>query len=132
MQGIETPTRHARKSTRSSGSGVQQRFFAGLHFQADLGALTADLKVFPQVIVNVNVREKKHLESIPAVAQAIRGAEEELRDSGRVVVRYSGTEPMAWVMIEAESEEATRRHAKDVVELFKLALGEPLAAAAKK
>ena len=73
--------------------------------------LTANLKVFPQVIVNVKVREKKPLESIPSVAEKIRAAEEELQDSGRVVIRYSGTEPLARVMIEAESEEAMRRHA---------------------
>jgi phosphoglucosamine mutase len=73
--------------------------------------LTADLKVYPQVIVNVRVREKKPLESIPAVAERIHAAEEELKDSGRVVIRYSGTEALARVMIEAESEEAMRRHA---------------------
>ncbi len=73
--------------------------------------LTADLKVFPQVIVNIKVREKRPLESIPAVASLIRAAEEELRDTGRVVIRYSGTEKLARVMIEAESEEAMRRHA---------------------
>jgi phosphoglucosamine mutase len=73
--------------------------------------LTADLKVFPQVIVNVKVRERKPLASIPAVAAAIHAAEEELKDSGRVVIRYSGTEPLARVMIEAESEELMRRHA---------------------
>src|SRR6185437_12671110 len=66
--------------------------------------LTSDLKVYPQVIVNVKVREKKPLENIPAVAERIRAAEEELRDSGRVVIRYSGTERLARVMIEAESE----------------------------
>ncbi len=73
--------------------------------------LTRDLKVFPQVIVNVKVREKRPLEGIPAVAAAIRAAAEELKDSGRVVIRYSGTEPLARVMIEAESEEAMQRHA---------------------
>ena len=74
--------------------------------------LIADLKVFPQVIVNVKVREKKPLETIPIVAERIRAAEDELRDSGRVVIRYSGTEALARVMIEAESEEAMRRHAE--------------------
>jgi phosphoglucosamine mutase len=76
-----------------------------------IDALTADLKVFPQVIVNVKVREKKPLDSIPTVVTAIRAAEEELKNSGRVVIRYSGTEALARVMIEAESEEAMRRHA---------------------
>jgi phosphoglucosamine mutase len=85
--------------------------------------LTADLKVFPQVIVNIKVSEKKPLESIPAVAAAIRAAEEELKDSGRVVIRYSGTEPLARVMIEAESEEAMRRHAEAIADAIRNELG---------
>ena len=85
--------------------------------------LTADLKVFPQVIVNVKVRERKPLQSIPAVAAAIRAAEDELRDSGRVVIRYSGTEPLARVMIEAESEEAMRRHADTIADAIRRELG---------
>lgn len=85
--------------------------------------LTSDLKVFPQVIVNVKVREKRPLDSIPAVAQAIRAAEQELNDSGRVVVRYSGTEPLARVMIEAESEEAMRRHADAIAAAIRDEMG---------
>ena len=85
--------------------------------------LTADLKVFPQVIVNVKVREKKLLAAIPSVAEAIRAAEEELKDSGRVVIRYSGTEPLARVMIEAESEEAMRRHADAIAAAIRAELG---------
>lgn len=85
--------------------------------------LTSDLKVFPQVIVNVKVREKKPLESIPEVAKAIRAAEEELKDSGRVVIRYSGTEALARVMIEAESEEAMRRHADAIADAIRNELG---------
>ena len=85
--------------------------------------LTGDLKVFPQVIVNVKVREKKPLESIAPVAAAIRNAEAELKDSGRVVIRYSGTEPLARVMIEAESEEAMKRHAQGIAAAIRTELG---------
>jgi phosphoglucosamine mutase len=85
--------------------------------------LTADLKVFPQIIVNVKVREKKPLESIPAVDATIRAAEEELKDSGRVVIRYSGTEALARVMIEAESEEAMQKHAEAIAEAIRAELG---------
>jgi len=85
--------------------------------------LTADLKVFPQVIVNVKVREKKPLASIPAVAAAISAAEEELKDSGRVVIRYSGTEALARVMIEAESEAAMRLHANAIADAIRHELG---------
>lgn len=85
--------------------------------------LVADLKVFPQVIVNVKVREKKPLESIPSVAARIRDAEQELSDSGRVVIRYSGTEALARVMIEAESEEAMKRHADAIADAIRAELG---------
>jgi phosphoglucosamine mutase len=85
--------------------------------------LTADLKVFPQVIVNVKVREKKPLDSIPAVAASIRNAEEELKDSGRVVIRYSGTEALARVMIEAEDESSMRRHAEAIAGAIRAELG---------
>jgi phosphoglucosamine mutase len=85
--------------------------------------LTADLKVFPQVIVNVKVREKRPLASIPAVTAAIQAAEEELKDSGRVVIRYSGTEALARVMIEAENESAMQRHANAVADAIRNELG---------
>ena len=88
-----------------------------------LHELIAGLKVFPQVIVNVRVREKKPLEQIATVADTIRDAEAELADSGRVVVRYSGTEALARVMIEAESEETMRRHADRIAAAIRAELG---------
>ncbi|MGD0443797.1 MAG: phosphoglucosamine mutase [Edaphobacter sp.] len=88
-----------------------------------LASLVSDLKVFPQVIVNVKVREKKPLESIPTVTAAIRAAEAELADSGRVVIRYSGTEALARVMIEAESEPLMRHHADTIAAAIRTELG---------
>lgn len=88
-----------------------------------LAELTADLKTFPQVIVNVKVREKKPLETIPAVAQAIAAAEAALADTGRVVIRYSGTEALARVMIEAENEAAMRLHADAIADAIRVELG---------
>jgi phosphoglucosamine mutase len=85
--------------------------------------LTEDLQVFPQVIVNVKVREKRPLEGFPAVVKAIRAAEKELKDSGRVVIRYSGTEALARVMIEAESEETMKRHAEAIAVAIRKELG---------
>ena len=79
-----------------------------------LDELVGDLKVFPQVIKNVRVREKKPLEQIASVANAIRHAEQELAGSGRVVVRYSGTESLARVMIEAESQETMQKHVEAI------------------
>jgi phosphoglucosamine mutase len=88
-----------------------------------LHELVADLKVFPQVIVNVRVREKRPLDQIATVTDTIRAAEEELAESGRVVVRYSGTEALARVMIEAESEEAMHRHADRIAAAIRAELG---------
>ena len=88
-----------------------------------LAELTADLKTFPQVIVNVHVREKRPLDQIPAVAEAIAAAEKELADSGRVVIRFSGTEALARVMIEAESEQLMHQHAQAIASAIRAELG---------
>ena len=88
-----------------------------------LDELSADLKVFPQIIVNVRVREKRPLEKIPSVHARIREAEENLKDTGRVVIRYSGTEPLARVMIEAEDEAAMQRHANAIAAAIRAELG---------
>ena len=88
-----------------------------------LAELVADLKVFPQVIVNVRVRERRPLDTIAPVARAIQAAEMELADSGRVVIRYSGTETLARVMIEAESELAMRTHAENIANAIRLEIG---------
>jgi phosphoglucosamine mutase len=70
-----------------------------------LSDLVSDLKVFPQKIQNVRVREKIPFAKVPEIQRAIESAERELDGNGRVVVRYSGTESLARVMVEAESEE---------------------------
>jgi phosphoglucosamine mutase len=70
-----------------------------------LAELVSDLKVFPQKIQNVRVREKIPFAQVPEVQRAIEAAERELNGNGRVVVRYSGTESLARVMVEAESED---------------------------
>jgi phosphoglucosamine mutase len=69
-----------------------------------LAELVADLKVFPQKIQNVRVREKVPFAQVPTIQGAIQSAERDLDGKGRVVVRYSGTEALARVMVEADSE----------------------------
>jgi phosphoglucosamine mutase len=75
-----------------------------LRSKKPLAELIADLKVFPQKIQNIRVREKVPFAQVPAIQGAIHSAERELDGKGRVVVRYSGTEALARVMVEAESE----------------------------
>jgi phosphoglucosamine mutase len=65
-----------------------------------LDELTGDLEIYPQRLVNVRIKERKPLEEMPAVVEEIRAAEQALGGLGRVLVRFSGTEPLARVMIE--------------------------------
>jgi len=88
-----------------------------------LADLVGDLKVFPQTIRNVRVRQKTPFAEIPPVQAAIAEAERELDGNGRVVVRYSGTEALARVMIEAESKEQMERLAEAIVCSIRSELG---------
>jgi phosphoglucosamine mutase len=88
-----------------------------------LGDLISDLKVFPQTIQNVRVREKTPFAQVPEIQRAIDSAERELDGNGRVVVRYSGTESLARVMVEAESEEKMRGLAGEIAGAIKRTLG---------
>ena len=81
------------------------------------------MKVFPQKIQNVRVREKIPFAQIPAVQAKIDAAERELNGNGRIVVRYSGTEALARVMVEAESEEEMRSLTAGIVDEIQKALG---------
>jgi phosphoglucosamine mutase len=88
-----------------------------------LAGLAADLKVFPQTLENVRVREKIPFEQVSDVQRAIEAAERQLDGNGRVVVRYSGTEALARVMVEAESEEKMKALAANIAGAIKQALG---------
>jgi phosphoglucosamine mutase len=88
-----------------------------------LAELVGDLKVFPQKIQNVRVREKIPFAQVPEVQRAIESAERELDGNGRVVVRYSGTEALARVMVEAESEEKMQAITAGIAEKIQRALG---------
>jgi phosphoglucosamine mutase len=88
-----------------------------------LAELVSDLKVFPQKIQNVRVREKIPFAQVPEVQRAIEAAERELDGNGRVVVRYSGTEALARVMVEAESEEKMKALTAGIAGEIEKALG---------
>lgn len=88
-----------------------------------LADLVADLKVFPQTIQNIRVREKIPFTQVPEIKRSIEAAEKELNGNGRVVVRYSGTEALARVMIEAESEKQMRALADTIATAIRNSLG---------
>jgi phosphoglucosamine mutase len=88
-----------------------------------LADLIGDLKVFPQRIQNIRVREKVPFDHVPEARSAIEAAQRELDGNGRIVVRYSGTEALARVMVEAESEEKMNALTDGIAEAIKSALG---------
>ena len=88
-----------------------------------LAELLGDLKVFPQTIQNVRVREKTPFAQVPEIQRAIDAAQSELDGNGRVVVRYSGTEALARVMVEAESEDKMRTLTHNIASAIKNTLG---------
>jgi phosphoglucosamine mutase len=88
-----------------------------------LDSLVADLKIYPQKIVNVRVKSKPPLESLPEVSRTLGEAEKALGKSGRVILRYSGTEPLARVMVEAERDEDVRRWTDSLASAVRSAIG---------
>jgi len=88
-----------------------------------LAELVSDLKVFPQTILNVRVREKVPFAQVPEIQSAIELAERELDGDGRIVVRYSGTEALARVMVEADSEEKMKALADGIAGKIREKLG---------
>jgi len=88
-----------------------------------LADLVSDFKVFPQTIQNVRVKEKVPFAQVPGIQNTIDAGEKELNGNGRIVVRYSGTEALARVMVEAESEDKMKRIASAIADSIKKALG---------
>jgi phosphoglucosamine mutase len=88
-----------------------------------LDELAADMKVFPQRLVNVRVREKKTLDDLPSVVQAIRECEGALDGSGRILVRFSGTEPLARVMVEGPKLDRVQHFAESIAAAIRSELG---------
>jgi phosphoglucosamine mutase len=88
-----------------------------------LADLAADLATYPQVLLNVRVREKMDLKTLPAVADVIADVEARIAGQGRLLVRYSGTEPLLRVMLEGKHEGEIRRWAEEIVDAVKRHLG---------
>ncbi|HEY1481314.1 MAG TPA: phosphoglucosamine mutase [Candidatus Acidoferrum sp.] len=88
-----------------------------------LEKLVEGLKDYPQVIVNVKVKSKPALETLPEVADALAKAQSILGENGRVVLRYSGTEPLARVMVEAEHDADVQRFSQSIASALRTAIG---------
>jgi phosphoglucosamine mutase len=88
-----------------------------------LADLAGDLTTYPQVLVNVRVQRKSDLREVPAIAGVIDRVESRLADRGRLLVRYSGTEPLLRIMLEGPDESEIRTWAGEIAEEVKRHLG---------
>ncbi len=88
-----------------------------------LSELAQIMKVFPQKLINIDVAKKPPVEEIAELQAAIQKAEAELDDKGRVLIRYSGTQPMCRVMVEGPTEEKTVRIAEELADIVRKCIG---------
>ena len=89
----------------------------------DLDELAQVMTPLPQVLYNIEVREKRTISEFPEIAKRIEEIEKTLGQSGRLLVRYSGTEPLLRIMVEGEDETQLHRFAQGLVELVKKRIG---------
>jgi phosphoglucosamine mutase len=93
------------------------------HHDKTLGELVAGFRRYPQILLNVRVREKKLFAELPGVQRLAHQIEQQLGDRGRLLLRYSGTESLARVMIEGETESEVKAHAEALAEAIRAELG---------
>ena len=89
----------------------------------ELADLAAELVTYPQVLINVKVREKRDLQSVPAIKAAMERVEDRLAGQGRLLVRYSGTEPLLRVMMEGRDQREIQAWASEIAGAVKEHLG---------
>jgi len=88
-----------------------------------LADLSSDLTNYPQVLLNVRVREKVDLKTVPPIAEAIERVEQRVDGQGRLLIRYSGTEPLLRVMLEGRNQDEIRGWAQEIVDVVQANLG---------
>lgn len=89
----------------------------------ELDDLASELVVFPQVLVNVRVRDRSDYMTRPAIAESIRRVERQLEGQGRLLIRYSGTEPLLRIMLEGRDDREIQRWANEIAESVRAELG---------
>jgi len=88
-----------------------------------LAELAACMELWPQVLVNVPVARRRELTEIPGYVKQLKQAEQQLGDKGRILVRFSGTEPLVRVMVEGEQKRRVQQLAGELAETIERALG---------
>jgi phosphoglucosamine mutase len=111
---------------QTTGDGILtaiQLLSAMIRSGKSLSELAAQMDVFPQKLINVDVKSKPDLATVPRVVDIIKEVESELNDNGRVLVRYSGTQNMCRVMVEGPSVEETNNYCTRIAEVIKVTIG---------
>jgi phosphoglucosamine mutase len=88
-----------------------------------LSELARWMDIYPQKLINVDVKSKPDISTLPLVMEVIEGVERELGDEGRVLVRYSGTQNMCRVMVEGPTDTVTERYCTQIADVIRVALG---------
>ncbi|MEN6360195.1 MAG: phosphoglucosamine mutase [Smithella sp.] len=88
-----------------------------------LSELASMMDIFPQKLINIDVKSKPDIDKVPKLADAIQQVEKELGDEGRVLVRYSGTQNMCRVMVEGPSDSVTEKYCRQLAEVVKSEIG---------
>lgn len=88
-----------------------------------LSELAKMMDIYPQSLINVDVKSKPDVSTVPQIVKVIKGVEKKLGDDGRVLVRYSGTQNMCRVMVEGPSDDVTKKYCKEIADIIKSALG---------
>jgi phosphoglucosamine mutase len=110
----------------TTGDGIltaMQLLAAMLKSGKPLSELAKLMDVFPQKLINIDVKSKPPVESVPAIVEAVKEVEAALGEEGRVLVRYSGTQNMCRVMVEGPTKEATEQYAAQLADVVKTAIG---------
>jgi phosphoglucosamine mutase len=89
----------------------------------ELRDLASDLTTYPQVLLNLRVKQKRDLHDVPAIAAVMASVESRLAGNGRLLVRYSGTEPLLRVMLEGQNEAEIRQWGQEIIDAAREHLG---------
>ena len=111
-------------STTGDGSLAGLKVIEAMKFfNKSLSELVKDIELFPQFIKNVVVKDKPALESVEAINTAVKEAEEKLQGRGRVLLRYSGTEPLIRVMVEGDNSDLVEQQCNELIKVVTKAIG---------
>jgi phosphoglucosamine mutase len=109
----------------TTGDGIITALQLAAVMQKDgkpLSELAAIMKVYPQVLINIDTKSRPEIADVPEIMQAIRNVEAKLGDRGRVLVRYSGTQNLCRVMVEGPTQEETNAYSLQIAEVVKKTL----------